>query len=56
MSAKQDKNIQEGFYFIGKEIKEKVLSGDEAVFAKTFNRGTKINGKEEVKTKKSDCC
>ena len=59
MSAKEDKNVSEAFSFVAKEIKQKILSGDQAMFAKSYVKGSKINKETElkpVKGTKSRCC
>lgn len=58
MSAKEDHNIRETFTFLGREIKEKILSGDQAIYAKSFVKGSKILRESELKPTKSKggCC
>lgn len=57
MSAKDDINVKDTFTFLGREIKDKILSGDQAIYAKSFVKGSKIVSSSETKTSKgSSCC
>ena len=55
MSAKENTNISEMFYSVGKEIKDKILTGElnNLVSTRNINKNKLENSKEE---KKSTCC
>ena len=54
VSAKQNTNISETFNYMAKEIKEKLLSEDQAIMSKNSARGAKIEKKKA--NKQTTCC
>lgn len=57
-SAKEDKNIKEAFYYLAREIKEKVLVEQRTPVNGSISGGTKIGNPtgEKEKQQKKNCC